>query len=204
MSLLYRVFYLVGFTPWEEGATAGPAFEQISRLFDREERERRQPYGPALDLGCGSGIWSVILAQRGWQVTGIDIVPKAVTRARERARTAGIAARFVCGDVTALRSAGIEPGFRFILDFECFNHLGEAQRQAVGREVTAVATPDATLLMLAWEPARRWLLAPGAGRRELASALPEWQIVDEEAYDVSALPALLRKVKPCFYRLRRA
>ena len=203
MSLLYRIFYQVGFTPWEEGATEGPAAEQIVRLFEREERERRQTFGPALDLGCGSGIWSVILAQRGWQVTGIDIVPKAVRRARERAKAAGVAARFVCGDVTALRSAGIEPGFRFILDFECFNHLSGTQREAVGREVTAVAAPDATLLMLAWEPARRWPLAPGAGRRDLASALPEWEVVDEEAYDVSALPALLKKVKPCFYRLRR-
>jgi SAM-dependent methyltransferase len=203
MSLLYGFFYQVGFTPWEEGATDGPAAEQIARLFEREERERRQPYGPALDLGCGSGIWSVILAQRGWQVTGVDIVPKAVNRARDRAKAAGVAARFVCGDVTALQSAGIEPGFRLILDFECFNHLSETQRQAVGREVSGVAAPDATLLVLAWTPGRRWPLAPGAGRRDIAAALPEWKVVDEEAYDVSALPALLRKVKPCFYRLRR-
>lgn len=203
MSLLYRIFYQVGFTPWEEGATDGPAARQIARLFEREERERRQPYGPALDLGCGSGIWSVTLAQRGWQVTGVDVVPKAVRRARDRAKAAGVAVRFVRGDVTALRSAGIEPGFRFILDFECFNHLSETQREAVGREVSAVAAPDATLLVLAWAPARRWPMAPGASRRDLASALPEWKVVDEEAYDVSALPALLRKVKPCFYRLRR-
>ena len=203
MSLLYRVFYRVGFTPWEEGATEGPAAQQIARLFDREERERRQPFGPVLDLGCGSGIWSVILAQRGWQVTGIDVVPKAVKRAQARAKAAGVAPRFVCGDVTALRAAGIESGFRFILDFECFNHLSDTQRQAVGREVSAVATPDATLLLLAWEPARRWLLAPGAGRHDLASAFPEWKVVDEQAYDDAALPALLKKVKPCFYRLRR-
>jgi SAM-dependent methyltransferase len=203
MSLLYRIFYQVGFTPWEEGATDGPAAEQIARLFEREECERHRPYGPALDLGCGSGIWSVILAQRGWQVTGIDIVRKAVRRAHDRAQTAGVAARFVCGDVTALQSAGIEPGFQLIVDFECFNHLGEAQRRAVGQEVSAVAAPDATLLALAWEPARRWPLAPGASRRDLTLAFAGWTVVDEELYDVSALPALLRKVKPCFYRLRR-
>ena len=64
MSLFYRILYQIGFTPWEEGATDGPAAKQIARLFEREERERGQPYGPALDLGCGSGIWSVILARR--------------------------------------------------------------------------------------------------------------------------------------------
>lgn len=203
MSLLYRVFYQIGFTPWEEGATEGPAFEQIARIFDRQERELGQPYGSALDLGCGSGIWSVILAQRGWQVTGIDIVPKAISRARDRAKAAGVAARFVCGDTTALQSAGIESGFQFIVDFECFNHLKDTQRLAVGRGVTAIAAPDATLLVLAWIPARRWPLAPGADRRDLATAFPEWKVVDEEAYDVSALPPSLQKVKPSFYRLRR-
>ena len=203
MSLLYRIFYQVGFTPWEEGATDGPAAKQIARLFGREERERHRPYGPALDLGCGSGIWSVILAQRGWQVTGIDVVPKAVRRAQERAKAAGVAARFVCGDVTALQSAGIGAGFELIVDFECFNHLSETQRQAVGREVSAVAARDATLLVLAWTPGKRWPLAPGASGRDLAAALPGWKVVDEELYDVSALPALLRRVKPCFYRLRR-
>jgi SAM-dependent methyltransferase len=203
MSLFYRILYRIGFTPWEHGATDGPAAEQIARLFEREERERQPPYGQALDLGCGSGIWSVILARRGWQVTGVDIVPKAVRRARDRASTAGVAARFVCGDVTALRSAGIEPGFQLILDFECFNRLSETQRRAVGREVTAVAAADATLLLLAWTPGRRWPLSPGASRRDVASAFPQWKVVDEEAYVVSALPAPLRKVQPCFYRLRR-
>jgi SAM-dependent methyltransferase len=201
MSLFYRILYRVGFTPWE--TPDGPAAEQIARLFEREERERREPYGPVLDLGCGSGIWSVMLARRGWQVTGVDIVPNAVRRARDRAKAAGVAARFVCCDATALQSAGIEPGFRLILDFECFNRLSEAQRQAVGREVNVVAAPDATLLVLVWTPGRRWPLSPGAGRGDLAAAFPQWKVVDEEAYDVSALPAPLRNVKPSYYRLRR-
>lgn len=123
MSLWYKALYQFGLTPWEEDPTEGPAAEQISALLDREEDGREPPYGPALDLGCGSGIWSVNLAARGWRVTGIDIVPKAIRQARERAAAAGVEVRFVEGDVTALREAGGEPGFRFVLDFECFNHL---------------------------------------------------------------------------------
>jgi 2-polyprenyl-3-methyl-5-hydroxy-6-metoxy-1,4-benzoquinol methylase len=71
MSLAYRILYAVGFTPWEQMARA-PISEQISRLFAREEEERGPPYGEALDLGCGSGIWAVELARRGWDVTGVD------------------------------------------------------------------------------------------------------------------------------------
>lgn len=40
------------------------------------------PPGRALDLGCGEGGDSVWLAQRGWQVTAVDISATAVARAR--------------------------------------------------------------------------------------------------------------------------
>lgn len=203
MSLLYKLFYQVGFTPWEEGALEGPAAKQIADLFEREERERNAPFGRVLDLGCGSGIWSVNLAQRGWDVTGVDVVPKAVRRAEQRAKEAGVTARFIQGDVTALKPAEIGSGFNFLIDFECFNHLNATQRAAVGRGVNAVSAPNATLLMLTWAPAKRLLLPPGAGHGEIEAAFPGWRIIDEEAYDKSALPPSLKDVDPTFYRLRR-
>jgi hypothetical protein len=42
-----------------------------------------------------------------------------------------------------------------VLDVECFNHLGDEERAAVGREVDAVAGPDAALILLVWSRARR-------------------------------------------------
>ena len=171
----------------------------------REEGQRTPPYGRALDLGCGSGIWSVALAKRGWQVTGVDVVPKAITRARDRARAAGVDVQFIESDVTALQVAGVESGFRFFLDFECFNHLTPVQRKAVGREVTAVAAQDATMLMLVWAPGRRWPLARGASRKDIEVAFPAWMVVAEDGYAaVSTLPGWLRKVDLRFYRLSRA
>ena len=67
-----------------------PFTDKISELFDREESGREPPYGPALDLGTGSGIWGVLLAKRGWQVTGVDLVEKALRRARDRVTNAGV------------------------------------------------------------------------------------------------------------------
>jgi methylase of polypeptide subunit release factors len=97
VSLAYRLLYRVGFTPWEQLAALPALTEAVSALFDREEAGHRPPYGPALDLGCGSGIWAVKLAQRDWQVTGVDLVPKALRRARQRAQQAGVEIRFVQG-----------------------------------------------------------------------------------------------------------
>ena len=49
------------------------------------------------------------------QVTGIDIVDKALQRGRDRVQKAGVDMRLVHGDVTALRAAGIGSGFRPVL-----------------------------------------------------------------------------------------
>jgi SAM-dependent methyltransferase len=204
MSFLYRAFYQFGITPWEADPIHGPAAEQISLLFDREESSRTAPYGSALDLGCGSGIWSVRLAQRGWQATGIDVVPKAIRRARERAQAAGVNVRFVEGDVTALQAAEVGSDFGFVLDLECFNHLNDVQRRAVGREVSAVAGPGATILLLVWGAGRRWPLARGASRSDIEVAFPGWAVLAEDAYAArSTLPFWLRNVDLRFYRLGR-
>jgi hypothetical protein len=103
----WRLAYAVGFHPWEDAIGDPPFAETFSRLLDREEEGREPPYGPALDLGTGSGIWGVELAGRGWQVTGVDIVGKALRHARERIRKAGVEMRLVQGNVAKLRAAGI-------------------------------------------------------------------------------------------------
>lgn len=201
MSRWYRFMYGIGFKPWEmDSATVGP---DLDKLLAVEEAARQPPFGSALDLGCGTGRWSVELARRGWQVTGVDVVPKAIHAARRRAREAGVDIAFVEGDVTALRSAGVGSGYSFLLDVECFNHLNDSQRAAVGREVNAVASPDATMLILVWARARRGPLPPGATRNDLTEAFPGWQIVDEHAYE-GGLPRPLKNIAPRWYRLARS
>ena len=129
--------------------------EQITALFDREEAGREPPHRRALDLGCGSGIWAVKLAARGWQVTGVDFVPKALRPARVRAEEPGVELQLVEGDVTALVDAGVGSGFQLLMDLGCFHdELDDAKREE-GRAATAAAAPDASLLLLAWRPARR-------------------------------------------------
>ncbi len=202
MSLFYKFQYLIGMTPWERMPTL-PIGEQAVALLDREESGRELPYGRALDLGCGTGFWSVRLAQRGWKVTGVDIVPKAVRTARERARRAGVEALFVEGSITALSAAGVGSGFRLILDFGVVHGLRPEQVRAVSREVTAVATEDAVLLMYTFAPGRRGPLPRGISRQEIEEAYERWAIADEEAFDLTGVPRFVEKARPRFYCLRR-
>ncbi|OIJ90859.1 SAM-dependent methyltransferase [Streptomyces sp. MUSC 14] len=59
------------------------------------------PERPAdvLDLGCGTGSLSLLAAERGHRVTGVDASPAMVERAR--AKLAGRDAAVLCGDAAA-------------------------------------------------------------------------------------------------------
>ena len=51
--------------------------------------------GRALDVGCGEGADAVWLAQRGWEVTALDVSKVALERAARHARDAGVPVHWV-------------------------------------------------------------------------------------------------------------
>jgi SAM-dependent methyltransferase len=200
----YRLAYAIGFHPWESLADHPPFAEKLLELVAREEDGCGPPYGPALDVGTGSGVWGIPLAKRGWDVTGIDIVEKALRRARKRADRAGVEMHLARGNVTALREAGIGSGFRLVLDTGTFHGLTDAQREAMGSEVSAVAALDATVILDCFAPRHRGPLPRGASRADVERAFPGWTVTDVEAADSEPDPmAKLLKFHECFYRLRR-
>jgi len=202
----YRLAYALGFHPWED-AEKQPSFTgKLAELMEEEEESGRQPpYGPALDLGTGSGIWGIKLAERGWQVTGIDIVEKALRQARERARETGVAMRVLHADVTALRVADVGSDVKLVLDTGTFHGLTTSQRETMGREVSAVAADEATVLMLAWAPRRRGPLPRGASRSEIEESFPGWSVTDVGAtgFEAPKPVELLMRPNERWYRLQR-
>jgi hypothetical protein len=200
----YRLAYAIGFHPWEDLADHAPFADQLLELVGREENGTGPPYGRALDIGTGSAVWGVRLASRGWDVTGVDIVDKALERARERIADEGVEMRVVRGDVTALADAGVGDGFRLLLDTGTFHGLPASQRLAMGRSLTEVAGPGATLILDCF--ARRWRgpLPRGAGREEVEAAFPGWTITDVAVADSDPdAIARLGRFDERFYVLRR-
>ena len=57
--------------------------------------------GRILDVGCGTGSLSVLLAAAGHNVTGIDFSPMMLTRARAKAECAGLQIDFQTTDAAA-------------------------------------------------------------------------------------------------------
>lgn len=200
----YALAYRIGFHPWEDAAADEPFVDRFSELVDREEQGREPPYGRALDLGTGSGIWGVELARRGWDVTGVDNVELALQRARDRIRDADVEMRVVNGDVTDLTGRGVGSDHRLVLDTGTFHGLDDAGRMAMGRGVSAVAADDASLLLLVW-PRRRRPLIRGADRRDVEAAFPDWTITDvvPSFFHVPAVLEWVLRPDEHWYRLRR-
>jgi SAM-dependent methyltransferase len=204
MGVPYKFFYRVGFHPWEDLAEHPPFAQKLTELFEREESGQEPPYGQALDLGCGSGVWGVPLAKRGWQVTGVDIVDQALDRARARAQEAGVDMRILHGDVTALREADVGSNFRLVVDTGTFHGLNAFERQAMGREVDAVAAEDGTVLLDCFAPRWRGPFPRGVTQNDIEAAFPGWKVTDVEVADTEPEPiARFLKFDERFYRLRR-
>lgn len=100
---LFRVLYQLGFTPWD----GHPISESLQGLV---EGDHALTPGRALDVGCGTGDSSIYLAQHGWQVTGLDFVPKALAKARAKADSANASVDFKLGDATKLSGEGVGRG----------------------------------------------------------------------------------------------
>ncbi|AZT85513.1 class I SAM-dependent methyltransferase [Marinobacter sp. NP-4(2019)] len=199
----WKFSYAIGFHPWED--TDQAFFQSLSSLLELEEQGREPPYGRALDIGTGSAIWGIELAKRGWEVTGVDVVEKALERGRERVRAAGVQMELVQGDVTRLSKAEVGSGFRLILDTGTFHDLDTEQQQGMARSVDALATEDATVILLCW-PRRIRPLIRGVKQEEIEAAFAGWQITDVKP-SFFKLPTPLEWVlRPDehWYRLRRA
>lgn len=200
MSTGYAIAYRFGVTPWEKAGRE--AMEQFNALLDREQ-DGHPPFGRALDIGCGTGDHAVNLAQRGWDVTGVDLVPRALEAARAKATSAAVNVRWVLADVTTMAHK-VGAGYRFLLDVGCFHGLKPTLRQLYTRQVNAVSETGATMLMLAFEPGRRppLPLPRGASREEIEATFTGWTVVGDEAAETTGMPAALKRTAPRFFRLR--
>jgi len=195
---MYATMYRLGYTPWERYGSA--AAGSITARLDREEAERSRPLGRALDLGCGRGQYTPELVRRGWEVVGVDNVPRAIEAARRR-NIPG--ARFEVADVTNLDP--VELGtFDFFLDVGCFQHLDAEQRSAAGRGITALANPGATVLMMEFSrPTPIRSFAGGVSPDQVETALNGWEMLSVENAETVGLDWPMSRMQPQWFRLRR-
>ncbi len=193
MSFFFRAAYLFGFKPWDSGR---PPPELVSVV---EGKDGLAP-GKALDLGCGTGTNCVYLAQHGWEATGVDFVPRAISAARRKAAEARVSPRFIVGDVTRLTELGLGVDYGLLLDLGCFHSIPDAGRDAYVTGATEVAQLGAAMLLFCFvRRAKPPRAGPrGVARGEVARRFASgWEVVAEQ----EGQPML--GCDAAWYRLRR-
>jgi SAM-dependent methyltransferase len=188
VKLLYRAAYRLGVKPWDSGLPP-PELKAVV------EGPEALPPGRALDLGCGTGTNAVYLAKRGWLVTGVDFVARALALARKRAAQAGVSPRFLQGDVTRLTELGVGEGHSLLLDLGCFHSIPLDRRDAYAVGVTRAASPGATFLLFGFAPEQIKVGPRGTSRDELELRFTGWE--------VTAADRGTDRIKTYWYRLRR-
>jgi SAM-dependent methyltransferase len=133
--------------------------EFYNRAIQLEQRLALRPWldvkpgTRVLDVGCGVGRWSRLLAARGARVTGVDLSPTMIAQAQRRAAAAGLAERcsFRVEDLSKLE---LEGQFDVVLGVTVLQHIldPELLRAAV-RGMTARLAPGGRMILLEAAPA---------------------------------------------------
>lgn len=117
-----------------------------------EQTEQLAP-GRALDLGCGEGADAIWLAERGWEVTGVDVSQVALDRAAAHAAEAGVDARTTWRQADAFTAEGratLPTGFDLVS--AAFVHVPPDTFEAVYAHLAGCVAVGGSLLVLAHHP----------------------------------------------------
>jgi SAM-dependent methyltransferase len=159
---------------WYQADTVAEAYEDKrftggGRLIDRRERgavlDVVAPFDNerVLEVACGTGRFSVMLAERGADVTGVDISGAMLGQAREKARAAGVAdtVEFMRGDAARLPF----PDDAFDITFAIrFFHLADTPETFLSemRRITRKTILFDTFMARSARSVYNWLLPMGS------------------------------------------
>lgn len=132
-----RARYLSGDVPWDSPL---PPPEVIAFAAS-------SPPGRALDLGCGYGRTAIYLAEREWDVDGVDFVAEALDVARRRAQAKGVAVQFHLAAIPELRF--LAPPYDLAVDVGCGHALESPGLANYHQELKRLLRPGALFLCFA-------------------------------------------------------
>jgi SAM-dependent methyltransferase len=135
----FKERYASGDTPWDIGKPDINLIQTVTTMAIEPCK--------ALDIGCGTGDNSIWLAQKNFQVTGVDVSEIAIDKAREKALQAKVKFTFMVTDFLTNKIEGAP--FGFVFDRGCFHSLSsDEERQSFAENVAAHLTKDGLWLSL--------------------------------------------------------
>ena len=145
----------------------------------------------ALEIGAGTGTNAIWMAERGFDVLGLDISPLAVEQAHTKMAGRALQCRFATSDFLAKQTTG--GPFQFVFDRGCFHVFDESEdRLRFAAQVAAVLAPDGLWLSLigSTEGPSREVGPPRRSAREVTFAIePALEIVELRSAEFQGIDA---------------
>ncbi len=126
--------------------------------------------GKALDVGCGSGNYSIYMAERGYQVTAIDFMPQAVTMLEQRIAGRGLAIEVIQADVGLWQGNHL---YDLVLDVGCLHTPGTIELAAYKKQLLSWLAPGGAFILLHFGRRAWWDWWPMGPKRVYADTLRE-------------------------------
>ena len=164
-------------------------YDPLTRLLGADRVRARlldaanvQPGQRVLDLGCGTGAISLLLAKRQPEarIVGLDPDAKALARAADKSRAAGATIEWQKG--YAGRAPYPAHSFDHVLSSLMIHHLKSEEKQAAFRDAKRLLRPGGAFHLLDFGPPKNAIervltaILHHDGRMEdnLSGRLPEW------------------------------
>ena len=121
------------------------------------EQWARATGGPLLDLACGTGRMALRMAALGYQVTGVDITPEMIARARQKASQQAVSIDWVVADARTFHLQK-QFSFMYMLENAWQFFLTRADQEALLARVGEHLLPEGYFLFETRNPSPRNLL----------------------------------------------
>ncbi|WP_020579326.1 class I SAM-dependent methyltransferase [Actinopolymorpha alba] len=126
----YRRIDQEGLTQWNDlfDLDQAPSFEDFPNRSFLERTLADLPLAPwseteVLEYGCGTGPAACFLAERGFNVDAIDLIPQAIYLARRNARERGVKVHFDVQDMCDVASSRVPKRYDLIVDSYCLQSI---------------------------------------------------------------------------------
>jgi len=148
------------------------------------EQLARESGGPLLDLACGTGTMAIRMAEQGFQVTGVDIIPEMIALAQEKALAQDVSIKWVVADA---RTFQLQKQFPFIYMLgNAFQHfLSRADQEALLDRVREHLHPQGRFLFGTRNPSPQNLFQTRYAEPQ-QYAMPDgrrYMVTEQQEYD---------------------
>jgi cyclopropane fatty-acyl-phospholipid synthase-like methyltransferase len=120
--------------------------------------------GRVLDSGCGTGEHTLLAAEHGADAVGVDLSPRAIGKARQKAAGRGLTIRFEVGDVLNLPQLGTT--FDTIIDSGVFHVFDDGDRARYVTSLASALEPGGTCYLVCFSDRQPGTAGPRRVRQE--------------------------------------